>query len=824
DYLVKWQAQWMGQVYEFLGLTVGYIQPDMDPHERRKMYACDITYVENSELGFDYLRDNMAFHKDELVLRDLYYAIVDEVDSILIDEARTPLIISGMPTETSDDFRRVSDIIKTLRGFDERKLAGVMEQDRVRAIEESGADYSYDEKRHVVALTDKGYQRVEAALGVTGLEQDLELNHIVNACLKAHVLFHRDKEYVVKDGEVIIVDEFTGRLQPGRRYSDGLHQAIEAKEGVKVEMERQTIATITYQNFFRLYEHLAGMTGTAKTEEPEFTSIYGMRVVVIPTNKPMIRIDHPDVVYKTEEAKFRGIAAEILQLYARQQPVLVGTRSVEVSEMLSERLAPDRLQLAAVVRLLQDALRDNPDIDREDADKYREILYRPLAELNLGHLRKMARQLGVPLRATDEANVRRLAELLGIQEDHLPRLRQALQEGIPHNVLNAKYHEQEAQIIAEAGRLGAVTIATNMAGRGVDIVLGGKPEDPDKDFNPEYEDVKALGGLHILGTERHESRRIDNQLRGRSGRQGDPGSSRFYLSLEDELWRLFGGQRIAGWLKSWPEEEPIENRMVTRSIENAQKKVETMHFGVRRDVLKYDDVMDVQRKLIYGERRKILLGDDMMPIIEGLINRMVDGLLQAHADPRLKRDDWDLPGLWEALANIAPAAADRMARQEFRALAGPALEDALDELVAEAFARGRSLGHHGPGPDLQTCRPGNGPRSMGPGRPLRRTDVGTARRLRTPQFRGTARGRPVRHRGSTHASHPGGAQGTQRARGRQGVGDDAQVGQAPSQGRRRRRRRRARRPLRFPYCRTAPDRPLARTARPGKTAGHHFRR
>jgi len=506
DYLAKRDAAWMGPVYQALGLEVGFIQHFMEAPERRKMYTCDITYVTNNEVGFDYLRDNMAMSLEECVLRDLHYAIVDEVDSILIDEARTPLIISGMAEESTEQYVRFAQVAKKLT---------------------KDVDYTVDEKAHAVPLTEEGIAKAEKLLGIKNLfgDEHIEILHHLNAALKAKELFKRDVDYIVKDGEIIIVDEFTGRLMYGRRYSDGLHQAIEAKEGVKVRQEDQTLATITFQNFFRLYKKLAGMTGTAATEELEFQKIYNLDVVVIPTNRPMIRKDYPDVIYKTEKAKFDAIVKEIEDLYKQERPVLVGTRSIEKSEMLSQMLK---------------------------------------------------------------------------------------KRGIPHQVLNAKYHEKEAEIIAQAGRSGMVTIATNMAGRGVDIILGGNPPDP-----YDQDKVKKLGGLHILGTERHESRRIDNQLRGRSGRQGDPGSSRFYVSLEDELMRLFGGDRLANIMNRIGVEDdmPIEHKWISKAIERAQARVESHHFEMRRQVLEYDDVMNKQREVIYSERRKILEGIDLRPQI-----------------------------------------------------------------------------------------------------------------------------------------------------------------------------------------------------------------
>src|SRR5580658_8689799 len=493
DYLARRDAEWMGQIYQFLGLTVGIIQHGLEPAERRAQYACDVTYVTNNEVGFDYLRDNMAWQVEDLVQRGLYFALVDEVDSILIDEARTPLIISGPSQESTELYEKFAQIVPRLK---------------------KGDDFTVDEKSHAVPITEAGVAKVEKMLGIGNLydQRNIELAHQLNAALKAWNLFHKEQQYIVKDGEVIIVDEFTGRLMTGRRYSDGIHQAIEAKEGIKVKSEDQTLATITFQNYFRLYKKLAGMTGTAKTEEREFRDIYGLNVVVMPTNQAVARKDQADIVYRTENAKFEAVVDEIIAEHEKGRPVLVGTRSIEKSE--------------------------------------------------------------------------RLAMLLR-------------RRGVECNVLNAKYHEQEAQIIKDAGVWGAVTIATNMAGRGVDIKLG--------------EGVAAIGGLHIIGTERHESRRIDNQLRGRSGRQGDPGSTRFYIALDDELMRLFGAERIQKMMDfvKFTDETPIEAGILSRSIENAQSKVENHNYEIRKQVLEYDDVMNKQREVIYGERRRILQGESM---------------------------------------------------------------------------------------------------------------------------------------------------------------------------------------------------------------------
>src|SRR5579885_2012527 len=563
DYLARRDSEWMGRIYNYLGLSVGVIVHGLTDQQRKQSYGADITYGQNNEFGFDYLRDNMKFNLEEYVQREHNFAIVDEVDSILIDEARTPLIISGASEESTDTYYVVDRVIPRLKNEEH---------------------YTIDEKLRTVSLTEDGVTRVEQLLGIENLydPRNILLLHHVNQALRAHALFKRDVEYVVKDGQVVIVDEFTGRLMPGRRWSDGLHQAVEAKENVKIESENQTLATITFQNYFRMYKKLAGMTGTADTEAVEFQQIYNLQVVVIPTNRPMIRIDHHDSVYKTEGEKFDAVIEEIKDCHERGQPVLVGTVSIEKSERVSNLLK---------------------------------------------------------------------------------------KTGIRHYVLNAKNHEREAEIVAQAGRYKAVTISTNMAGRGTDIVLGGNPEcmaaaeagtrDP-KD--PKYEQalekyraqcaaereqVLAAGGLHILGTERHESRRIDNQLRGRSGRQGDPGSSRFYLSLEDDLLRIFGADRLKGFMGKIGMEDgmPIEHRWISRAIENAQKKVEAHNFDIRKHLLEYDDVMNKQREVIYHRRRELLgsesLKDDVLDMCDELIENIVDAHIDAEASP----EEWD----WKAL-------------------------------------------------------------------------------------------------------------------------------------------------------------------------------
>jgi preprotein translocase subunit SecA len=574
DYLAKRDRFWMGPIYEFLGLTVGYIQHDMEPDERRKMYACDITYVTNNEIGFDYLRDNMVLRKEDKVLRGLNYAIVDEVDSILIDEARTPLIISGPAEESTEKYYVANRIVPRLR------IRKITEDEEIEAKYKGinikkGYDAIVDEKNHTVELTDEGIKKCEYLLGIKNLYDDLTSDwvHIITQAIRAHYLYHRDVHYVVKDGEVVIIDEFTGRLMPGRRWSDGLHQAIEAKENLPIKEENQTLATITFQNLFRLYKKLAGMTGTALTSAEEFWGVYKLDVVVIPTHKPMIRVDHPDVIYRTEKEKWAAIVADIEQRYRKGQPVLVGTRSIEKNELLSSMLR---------------------------------------------------------------------------------------RKGIPHQVLNAKHHEREAQIIAQAGRLKTVTVATNMAGRGVDIILGGKPDpenaphlicrDPNckVEFihNKEYHDVVKLGGLYVIGTERHEARRIDDQLRGRSGRQGDPGESRFYVSLEDELMRLFGGIRMSEIMLKlgMKEGESIQHPWITKSIERAQKRVESMNYEIRKQVLEYDDVMNKQREAVYSLRDIILEGADLQERIKQMIEESIDEKIEIYCSSKYP-EEWNLVGL-----------------------------------------------------------------------------------------------------------------------------------------------------------------------------------
>ncbi len=583
DYLASRDAGWMGQVHRFLGLTVDCIVHGLTDEQRKKAYRCDITYGTNNEFGFDYLRDNMKFSLDDYVQRPLHYAIVDEVDSILIDEARTPLIISGPSEDSSELYYTANRIIPMLKmGELIEHRDGTIGQ----TLKEYTGDYTIDEKAKSSMLTEEGVTRVEKLLSIDNLYEpgNIALLHHVNQALKAHVLFKRDVDYVVKDGEVMIVDEFTGRLMPGRRWSDGLHQAVEAKEGVKIESENQTLATITFQNYFRMYDKLAGMTGTADTEAAEFHQIYKLDVVVLPTNRPMVRKDQSDVIYKTEKEKFNALVEDIAGRFDKGQPVLVGTISIENSEILA------------------------------------------------GLLKK---------------------------------------RGVPHHVLNAKHHEKEAEIVAQAGRKGAITIATNMAGRGTDIVLGGNPEmlaqreaatadDPDAvlpDLLAKYQalcgkekaEVLEAGGLYILGTERHDSRRIDNQLRGRAGRQGDPGESHFYLSLEDDLLRIFGSHRVAYVMDRLkiPEGEPIEHGMISKAIENAQKKVEGHNFEIRKHLIEYDDVMNTQRKVIYTQRKEVLAGENLRDIVTGIIDELVEDTVATFCPEKTPPKDWNWNSLGE---------------------------------------------------------------------------------------------------------------------------------------------------------------------------------
>jgi preprotein translocase subunit SecA len=619
DYLARRDAGWMGQIHRALGLTVGTIVHDLDEGERREAYNSDITYGTNNEFGFDYLRDNMKFRLEDYVQREFNFAIVDEVDSILIDEARTPLIIAGPSEESTDKYYRVNRIIPKLE-------RGEVIEGKEPGQSYTTGDFTVDEKHRSVALTEEGVLKVEGLLDTGNLYDpaNIEMNHHVQQALRAHILYQNDRDYVVQEGQVIIVDEFTGRLMPGRRWSDGLHQAVEAKEGVKIERETQTMASVTFQNFFRMYKKLAGMTGTADTEAAEFGKIYNLDVTVIPTNKPLIRLENPDVVYRTEDEKFRNAAKEIKEFHERGQPVLVGTISVEKSERLS------------------------------------------------GILKKM---------------------------------------GVRHEVLNAKNHEREAHIVAQAGRKGAVTVSTNMAGRGTDILLGGNPDvlledrlrkngkspemlppgelerhkaEVKAEIEADRKEVVAAGGLHILATERHESRRIDNQLRGRAGRQGDPGSSRFYLSLQDDLLRIFGGERMQKLMLRLGMEEdvPIESKLITSRIAAAQKAVEAQHFASRKHVLEYDDVMNKQRQAVYGMRRQLLEGENQKERIQEIVRGIVGSFIDQFCPEHSRSDQYDLVGLQTAVLNQFGAKVDP---EELAAGGRQEIEEKIDELLAERY-------------------------------------------------------------------------------------------------------------------------------------------
>ena len=566
DYLATRDSEQMGRLYNFLGLSTGLIVANLDYNQRKEAYAADVTYGTNNEFGFDYLRDNMVSDVSQMVQRPLNYAIVDEVDSILIDEARTPLIISGPGSRSTDNYYKLAQVVPHL----------VKDE-----------DYTIDEKQKTIAPTDSGITKVEKMLGIENLydADNIELNHLLGASLRAYAMMHRDTDYVVKDGEVVIVDEFTGRLMFGRRYSDGLHQAIEAKEGLKVERESQTLASITFQNYFRMYEKLSGMTGTAKTEEKEFNDIYGLEVIPIPPNRPLIRVDLPDLIFKSKAAKYRAVVRNAVERHQTGQPILIGTTSITQSEELSDML---------------------------------------------------------------------------------------LRAGVPHKVLNAKHHEQEAEIVANAGQMGMVTIATNMAGRGTDITLG--------------EGVPELGGLAILGTERHESRRIDNQLRGRSGRQGDPGSSQFFLSLEDDLMRIFGADNISGIMDKlgMEEDEPIEHSLITKSIERAQKKVEDHNYNIRKYILEYDDVMNQQREVLYEQRRRILRNESLRDTINEMIDKLVTEAVDTYADEKLYPEEWDYEGLHKHLSQYF-LTSELMSAEEMEEYTRQELDERLHEIAHSEY-------------------------------------------------------------------------------------------------------------------------------------------
>ncbi len=686
DYLARRDARWMGPVYHALGLSVGSIQ-GVDPAERRQgdeslsflfdpshadasdrfvhlrpctrqeSYRADITYGQNNEFGFDYLRDNMRFRLGDLTQGEYHFAIVDEVDSILIDEARTPLIISGPAEESTDLYYKLDKVVHKLK---------------------DASHFELDEKQHSVNLTDEGIKACEELLGVANLydEQHMRLVHHINQALRAHHLFKRDVEYMVKDDEIIIVDEFTGRLMPGRRWSDGLHQAVEAKEGVRIRQENQTLATVTFQNYFRMYEKLAGMTGTAATEAQEFKEIYNLDVVMVPTNRVLIRTNHPDVVYKTEDEKYLAVVQEIVDLHRAGRPVLIGTISIDKSERLSRMLkepGPVVRRLGLVCEWTAADVKKEQALDAGLRQAIEQVLSRPAM---VSETQVSEALIRLKTAAPKSNLVYRLEQLLS-----LARTAAAVKAGLPHSVLNAKYHEHEARIVAQAGRKGALTIATNMAGRGTDILLGGNPQAMADDaireeetrrqapleaaerqaiaekFNAacarEHHEVVAAGGLHVLGTERHEARRIDNQLRGRSGRQGDPGSSRFYLSLQDDLMRIFGSERIAKLMElkwfQWEEGLPIEHTMVSRSIETAQRRVEGQNFDARKHLLEYDNTMNRQREVIYEQRRRILEGIDLQGMVRDIIAELSDGMADTYAPRQQSQDAWDLDGLRNAL-------------------------------------------------------------------------------------------------------------------------------------------------------------------------------
>ncbi|MCW5938158.1 MAG: preprotein translocase subunit SecA [Fimbriimonadaceae bacterium] len=733
DYLARRDAVWMGPIYHFLGLSLGIIQgqgADSDelggsyiydpgyehedprylhcrPCTRREAYLCDITYGTNHEFGFDYLRDNMAFQLEQLSMRELNFAIVDEVDSILIDEARTPHIISGPSTQDTAVYKMVDAVVKTM---------------------DPELHWSVEKKNHSASLTEEGMDYVEEHLGIDNMASDPRLMHHVNASVKAYAIFEKNVEYVVRGNEVVLVDENTGRLMFGRRLSDGLHQAIEAKEGVPIQRESQTVAVITFQNLFRMYDKLAGMTGTAKTEEDEFRKIYGLDVVAVPTHREMIRRDQEDIVYKSMDAKMRGIAREILRLYTKQQPVLVGTRSIEMSEQTSARLTPEMLQKLVLTDILLNNILEKKV--KGEAKKEADALFEnSLEAVDMRQIQNVNQMAGLPTNALGDDTADWFLSIHELPRENRHYLDEALRHGIPHNVLNAKYHEKEAAIISEAGRKGAVTIATNMAGRGVDILLGGRVADDqvklaraqeeedggvasefadtfmsfrrggkeraapplpldDTERRAAAEEVRDLGGLYILGTERHESRRIDNQLRGRAGRQGDPGESRFFVSLEDVLWKVFNAKMLENpVLKAWPPMEEVRAKFISGMIQKTQERIENHFFEARKHVLEYDDVLNAQREAVYGLRREILLGKDCDPEIRSAVREVIAGIVQSgHTfDPETGAPIYDHAGAYEELNEAFPLI-DRMTLSEFESIPpGPELIEAVVEAAEAAF-------------------------------------------------------------------------------------------------------------------------------------------
>ncbi|MGV3614519.1 MAG: preprotein translocase subunit SecA [Fimbriimonas sp.] len=734
DYLARRDAVWMGPIYDFLGLSVGIIQgqsQDSDElggsyiytpgshHEdprylnltessRRDAYGCDITYGTNHEFGFDYLRDNMAFAEQDLVMRELNFAIIDEVDSILVDEARTPHIISGPSTEDVSVYNDINKVVRELQ---------------------KDLHYTADKKNHSASMTEEGMDLVEELLGIDNIAADPRLFHHVNASVKAYALFERDIDYIVQKGEVVIIDENTGRAMYGRRYSDGLHQALEAKEHVKVQSESQTVATITFQNLFRLYNKLAGMTGTAKTEEDEFRKIYGLDVVTVPTHRPTQRVDQPDVIFKTMEAKFRGISWELLRLHTKQQPCLVGTRSVEMSERVSGRLTAQMLQNLVITQRLKERLEVKKDLKGENAAEAKRLYETDLQDIDNRAMASLLSKIGLEtdIFSGDWIDWALKQWKLESSENREVFI-DSLKHGIPHNVLNAKFHEREALIIAEAGRKGQVTIATNMAGRGVDILLGGRIEDElvkrarehvevehegldkygdtfasyrrggteraapplplsDQERRELSEEVRALGGLYILGTERHESRRIDNQLRGRAGRQGDPGESKFFVALEDHLWRIFNANMMENpVLKMWPPMEEVTAGFLSRMIQKTQERIENHFFEARKHVLEYDDVLNAQREHIYGMRREVLLGKDVRTEIQGYVKLLMAELVDnAWMIDENDNRVYDYAVLYEDANEVFPLVdyatpSDLEAHQP-----GPALVKFMEDVAMQAY-------------------------------------------------------------------------------------------------------------------------------------------
>ncbi|MBX3113569.1 MAG: preprotein translocase subunit SecA [Fimbriimonadaceae bacterium] len=727
DYLARRDAVWMGPIYHMMGLSLGIVQGQSEsdelggsfiydpkfrhddprythlrPCSRREAYLCDVTYGTNHEFGFDYLRDNMAFEKEQLSMRELNYALIDEVDSILIDEARTPHIISGASSEDVSVYKHVDAIVKTMTPEEH---------------------YTFDKKSHSASFTEEGMDFLEQALGIDNIAEEPLLFHHAGAAIKAYSLFEKDVNYVVRNGEVVIVDENTGRMMFGRRYSDGLHQALEAKEGVTVQRESQTVAVITFQNLFRMYNKLAGMTGTAKTEEDEFRKIYGLDVVAIPTHRPMIRKDQEDIVFKSMDAKFRGVAREILRLYTKQQPTLVGTRSIEMTETVSERLKPEALQKL----ILTDYVLDKVTNEKSSGSlkKESDVLFKtPLQELKMQTIKTVMSSAGLP----SDPLGKEISDWF-LSKNSLPKnaehLEEALKHGVPHNVLNAKFHEKEALIISEAGRKGAVTIATNMAGRGVDILLGGRVQDDEvaqarekdavdggmiNDYDDTFlsyrrggqeraapplplddterraaaEEIRELGGLFILGTERHESRRIDNQLRGRAGRQGDPGESRFFVSLEDELWRIFNKNMMENpVLKAWPEMEEVRAKFISGMILKTQERIENHFFEARKNILEYDDVLNAQREHIYAMRREVLLGKSCREDITKGISEFITETVESGRtfDPETGERKFDSEKVYERLNEMMPLI-DHISPSEFAEL--PYGQEMISELASIA--------------------------------------------------------------------------------------------------------------------------------------------